>query len=63
MPLIWTDDDGFVTRIHHHPSMVDDANQDDSEYVSTIPPSPGGVSDDEARENLYYSDELGIHYA
>ncbi|CDK39662.1 hypothetical protein BN903_61 [Halorubrum sp. AJ67] len=62
MPLIWTDDDGFVTRIHYRPSMVDDANRQDSEYVSSIPSSPGDLSENEARKNLYYSDELGIRY-
>lgn len=62
MPLIWTDTDGFVNRVHYKPSLVEEEDSNNSEYVSNIPSPPSEMSEVEARESMYYSDDLGIHY-
>jgi hypothetical protein len=58
MPLIWTDDNGRVTRVHNQPSRVPAEYKQDAIDISSTP----DVYDPETGQQLHYTEQDGFYY-
>jgi hypothetical protein len=58
MPLIWTNQEELVTRVHNHPSRVPDDQSASATYVVSVPE----IHDAATGQQLHYNEQNGFYY-